>query len=219
MLTSYASCWASFMLRGMCLTLFGIALLSSTEVPTAAALAMVLVAGGANAISIGFRLRALSGLYGLLLLEGGLSAFLGVFSLIRPDSPILAPALCIAVLAAANGALQFSLAKRYRNAQHRAWPVAAVAGSWIGFSLLLAWQPLAASTEAWAAVGALSLALGAVLLGVSLHLRAARRLARHELLRDAPLAPRTTMRAAVSARPMALRQTAGRRSHAAHHAA
>lgn len=222
MLTSYASCWASFMLRGLFLTLFGIALLSSPEIATTAALpmlAMVLAVSGANAVSVGLRLRAVSRLYGLLLVEGGLSAILGTIALAWPDGSIRILAMGTAALAAANGALQFSLAWRYRNAQHRAWPVTAVAGLWLGFALLLAWQPLAISNGTWGGAGALSVLLGVALLGVALQLRTMRRLAQHELLRDAPLAPRTAIRVVTGARPMSLRQAAGRRPHAAHHAA
>ena len=175
MLTPYAGCWGSFALRGLSLVLFGVVQLALPGMAAESAIPMlgvVLLVSGANAASLGLRLRP-SGAASWLLLEGGVSLLTGVVAFAHPQSSVLAAAGPVAVLAALNGACQLGLAWRARSGPYGAWPIAGAGLAWIGFALMLAWQPFATPGQTMATGGAAGLMLGAVLSAVAANLQRA----------------------------------------------
>jgi uncharacterized membrane protein HdeD (DUF308 family) len=191
MLTSYAGCWGSFVLRGLALALFGVVALAAPQAApdlVVTMLGVVLLVSAANATSVGLRSRSLSSQWWLLLVEGALAAVIGVAAFLRPTQATLTPVIFLAVLAALNGLLQLVLAWRGRRGPHRAWPIASAGLLSLGFALLLLWQPLLAERATAAAVALYATGLGVALALTGLRLRRLGRLARRELLRDTPLA-------------------------------
>lgn len=195
MLTTYASCWGSFLLRGSALVLLGAALLAAPGPQTVLpALAFVLAVGGANAVSTGLRMRASSAAWWLPVLEGMASFVLALAILADRSAEVMLLIPAVAALSALDGLLLLALAWRHRRSAYPVDPVAAAGLLSIGFALLLAWYPSMPLGGAALGPGAAALLLGAVSALVALRLRRICRLARHELLRDAPLACRPAAR-------------------------
>lgn len=190
MLTTCASCWGSFVLRGAALALFGAALLAAPAPAAEAvlpALAAVLLASAANTASIGLRMRASSAGWWLPVAEAAASALLAAAILAGRAADALPLAAAAATLAALDGLHLAALAWRHRNGAYPTWPVVAAGLVSIGFGTLLTRYAALTAGQPELATAALALALGAASLLVGVQLRGICRLARHELLRDAPL--------------------------------
>lgn len=193
MLTSYAGCWGSFMLRGLSIALFGALLTASPRLPLellVPALSVVLIAAGANAASVGLRLRPLGGGWWLLALEGALTAAAGLAALLRPDASAMVLVASIAAVAVAGGLYQLSMARRHGRGAQSIWPAAAAGGLSLGHAALLAALPLVVTFGNALPIGLAASALGTAFVVMSLRLRGLQRAARRERLRDAPLACR-----------------------------
>lgn len=176
MILSYAGCWGSILLRGIALMLFGAVALaapaSALEL-TVLMLALVLLVSGANSVSTGLRLRALSTNAWLLMLEGALEITLGVLAFIRPGPFILTLAFFVAALALLSGLVQLGIAWRHRRG--RVGRVLTLALASVAFAALLAWQPYAFSQGLTMPVGAAALVLGGLLTLAGWDLRRLRR--------------------------------------------
>lgn len=196
MLTTYASCWGSFVLRGAALILLGVALLAPS-LPALAlpALALLLIVGAANAISTGLRMRSSSSGWWLPMAEAIVSFLLAAAILAARPADAARLALVVAMLSALDGLLLFGLAWRHRRGAYPVGPVAGAGALSIGFGWLLAQYPSMANGSADDVAGVVALALGAASWLVALRLRGIVRAVRHELLRDAPLACRPSVRA------------------------
>lgn len=187
MLTTYASCWGSFVLRGSALALFGATLLAAPARATEAALALVLLASAANTASTGLRMRASSTGWWLPVAEAVASVWLAMAIVTGHAVAGLPLAAAAAGLAALGGLQLAALAWRHRNGAYPAWPIVAAGLVSIGFGTLLTRYAALAAGRFEPAAAALALALGVASVLVGLQLRAIGRQVRHELLRDAPL--------------------------------
>lgn len=210
MLTSYTGCWGSFMLRGWSLALFGALLTASPGMPIGVLLPLlsaVLLAAGANAASVGLRLRPLSGGWWLLVLEGALSVGVALAALLRPGASAVMLLMPLAALAAIGGLYQLWSILRRGHAVQSVWPAAIAGGLSVGYALLLATQPLVVVSGNALPIGLASAALGLAFFVAGLRFRKAGRAARHEILRDAPLACRPDAGRRGAPRPVPLSAT------------
>lgn len=197
MLTSYAGCWGSFTLRGLSLLLFGaVVLLAPAALDLVVVmLSVALLVGASNAASVGLRLRPLTGQWWVFLVEAGLAAVIGAVAFLRPAPAVLTLVPLLAALAMLNGIVQLWLAWRWRRGQNQTGLIAGAGLLSVGFSVLLAWQPLLSKGAAATGAGLFAILLGVAFALTGLRLRRLGRLARRELLRDTPLAQRPARRA------------------------
>lgn len=200
MLTTYASCWGSFVLRGATLAVAGAAVVAAPRAAPvlAGAAVAVLAAGAANATSVALRMRRAHAAWPIAAAEAAALAVLAAAILAGAGESLHTLAYGTAALALASGASQAVAARRMPSARRHASPLQAAAlGSAFGALLAVAAHLSGTTAAAPAAAGVLAalacIGLGAGYAWVGLRLRGVARAARHELLRDAPLAFRPPM--------------------------
>ena len=167
--------WRVILLRGVASLLFG---LGALLLPGVSLAVLVLAFGayacvdGVLAFASGFENRASRGAAGALMLEGALGVAAGIFTFVWPGITALVLTLVVGAWALLTGLLEIVLAVRLRKVMAHEWLLAASGFLSVVLAVCIFAFPRAGALALVMLLGAYAFTFGALLVALSLRLRA-----------------------------------------------